>query len=365
MSGRRFVGLMSGTSLDGVDAVVADFSHSRPKVLARAHRAYGPELRAPLLALNAPAEDEIGKMGILGNALSRTFAEAALEALARAGVAPAEVTAIGSHGQTVRHRPDLGYTVQIGNAALLAELTGITVVADFRSRDVAAGGQGAPLAPAFHAAVLRDPRENRVVVNLGGIANITWLPASGEVAGFDCGPANCLLDLWAQQHLGRPYDDQGRWAAGGHADSRLLQRYLAEPFLALPPPKSTGRELFNDRWLAAANADTQIAPQDVQATLLQFTVRAVAQACRGHAPGVDRVLVCGGGTRNAALMAALAAAMMPIPVESTAAHGVEPSDVEPLAFAWLAMRAIQGAPGNLAAVTGARAERTLGAIYPR
>jgi anhydro-N-acetylmuramic acid kinase len=268
------------------------------------------------------------------------------------------VRAIGCHGQTVRHRPDRGYTLQIGNAALLAELSDIAVVADFRSRDIAAGGQGAPLAPAFHATLFRHRSENRAVVNLGGIANVTRLPIEGTVVGFDCGPGNCLLDLWAARHLGRPYDDDGNWAAGGSAAPVLLERLRDEPFLRAPPPKSTGRDLFNEAWLAARLRGE--APRDVQATLLELTAGCVADACTGAA----RVIACGGGTKNGALMRRIAA-LLGVPVESSALHGLDPMLVEAAAFAWLAERTMNGAPGNLAEVTGARGPRVLGAVYPR
>lgn len=358
MNESLYVGLMSGTSLDGVDAVLLD-AGGAPRVLASTHHAFDAVLRRELLALNMPGDNEVDRCARLGNELAKRYAAAVADLLGGCGKQPDEIRAIGCHGQTVRHRPDRGYTLQIGNAALLAELSGITVVADFRARDIAAGGQGAPLAPAFHATLFRHRSENRAVVNLGGIANVTRLPIEGTVIGFDCGPANCLLDLWAARHLGKPYDENGDWAAGGRVIPALLGRLRDEPFLALPPPKSTGRDLFNEAWLAARVRGE--APRDVQATLLEFTAKCVADACKGAA----RVIACGGGTANAGLMRRLAALLAPAPVESTAAHGLDPQLVEAAAFAWLAERTMSGAPGNLADVTGARGPRVLGAIHPR
>jgi anhydro-N-acetylmuramic acid kinase len=362
VSGELYVGLMSGTSLDGVDAVLADLSGARPRLLADVHAGFDAWLRRELLALNSPGQNEIERAALAGNALARHYAEAVARVLATAGIAPASVRAIGCHGQTIRHRPELGFTIQIGNAALLAELTGIRVVSDFRSRDVAAGGQGAPLAPAFHAAVFADPGEDRAVLNLGGIANLTFLPRAGETIGFDCGPGNCLLDFWAAKHLGTPYDDDGRWAAGGSPIPSLLDRLLAEPYFAAPPPKSTGRDLFNEAWLQRALAGSGSA-QDVQATLLELSARSVADALQRHCTGLRRVIVCGGGAKNAALVRRLAALAAPATVEPSDRHGIDPQLVEAAAFAWLAKRALEGTAGNLPEVTGARGSRVLGAVY--
>jgi len=363
VSGELYVGLMSGTSLDGVDAVLADLSGARPRLLADAHVGFDAVLRAELLALNTPGQNEIERAALAGNALARHYAEAAAKVLAAAAIPPASVRAIGCHGQTIRHRPDLGFTTQIGNAALLAELTGIRVVADFRSRDIAAGGQGAPLAPAFHAAVFADPAEDRAVLNLGGIANLTFLPRAGEVTGFDSGPGNCLLDLWAAKHLGKPYDDGGRWAAGGNAIPSLLDRLLAEPYFAAPPPKSTGRDVFHAAWLERALAGGEAA-QDVQATLLELTARSVADALRRYCAGARRVIVCGGGASSGALMGRLAAGAAPAVVEPSERYGIDPQLVEAAAFAWLAKRAMDGTSGNLPTVTGAQGPRVLGTVYP-
>ncbi|MGA8004665.1 MAG: anhydro-N-acetylmuramic acid kinase [Burkholderiales bacterium] len=363
-SRRYYIGLMSGTSLDGVDAALADLSSKSVQVLAGVHVPFEPRLRAELLALNTPGQDEIHRAALLGNELARCYAAAVDAALVRAAVSAREVIAIGCHGQTVRHRPALGYTVQIGNPALLAELSGICVVADFRHRDVAAGGQGAPLVPAFHAFAFASPDEDRVVINLGGIANLTWLPRSGAVTGFDCGPGNCLLDLWAARHLGMPMDANGDWAAGGTVDQGLLERFLAEPYLSASPPKSTGRDLFNADWLSAHGAD-EIDARAAQATLLEFTAQCVSDACRRHYPGVQRLIVCGGGLRNAALMQRLAQLCSPVPVVSSETLGAAPELVEAVAFAWLAKMALEGLPASVPAVTGAKGSRVLGAIYPR
>ena len=358
-----YVGLMSGTSLDGVDAVLADFEGGKPRLIADAHLAFDTTLRHELLALNSPGANEIDRAALAGNELARKYAAAVAAVLARSKTPAAEVRAIGCHGQTVRHRPERGYTTQIGNAALLAELTGIRVVADFRSRDVAAGGQGAPLAPAFHAAVFADAAEDRVAINLGGIANLTFLPRDGKVTGFDSGPGNCLLDLWASRHLDTPHDAGGSWAAGGRAIPELLERMLQDPYFAAAPPKSTGRDLFNESWLHKRLQGGE-EPQAVQATLLELTARSLANAIARHCAGARRLIVCGGGAKNDALMRRLAAIAAPAALETSDRHGIDPQLVEAAAFAWLAKRALDGQTGNLPSVTGARTARVLGAIYP-
>jgi anhydro-N-acetylmuramic acid kinase len=366
VSAQCFAGLMSGTSLDGVDAVLLQFDKDdRPRCVAHVHASFAPSLKAELFALNAPGEDEIARASLAGNALARVYAAAVSDLLKKTGRPAAEIAAIGCHGQTVRHRPELGYTVQIGNAALLAELTGIRVVADFRSRDVAAGGQGAPLAPAFHAAVFGDAAEDRAVLNLGGIANLSLLSRGDATLGFDTGPASCLLDLWASRHLGQPFDAAGVWAASAQPDGQLLARLLAEPYFALPPPKSTGRDLFNGDWLERGLSGAAAAPPAVvQATLLELTAQTIADGLKKHCPGVRRVIACGGGTGNTALLSRLRNLVEPVRVDSSAQHGIDPQHVEASAFAWLARRALQGAAGNLPRVTGARGPRVLGAIYP-
>lgn len=363
MSAELFAGLMSGTSLDGVDAALVDFSESRPSLVGRAYRPFEPALRAELYALQTSGADELERAARCALALSRTYAESIGELLAAAAIDAAAVRAIGCHGQTVRHRPAAGYTVQLCNGALLAELTGIRVVTDFRSRDVAAGGQGAPLAPAFHAVLLRASDEERAVLNVGGIANLTLLPARGAVRGFDTGPGNCLLDLWARRHLGAPMDENGAWAAGAAPDPVLLAQLLAEPYFSMPPPKSTGRDLFNEAWLGRI-AGTSGDPRVVQATLLELTARSATDALRMQGPGVRRLIVCGGGARNGRLMARLAELAAPVPVESSERHGIDPALVEASAFAWLAKQTLAGLPSNLPSVTGAAGARVLGAIYP-
>ena len=363
MAAELYVGLMSGTSLDGVDAVLADLSGARPRILASAHEPFDAALRAELLALNSPGVDEIERAALAGNLLAQRYADAVKALFSRSGKSQSKVRAIGCHGQTVRHHPERGYTVQIGNPALLAELCGMRVVADFRSRDVAAGGQGAPLVPAIHAAVFASRDESRVALNLGGISNLSWLPRSGRVTGFDCGPGNCLLDLWAARHLGKPHDKGGKWAAGGKVASALLERMLAEPFFARSPPKSSGRDLFNEAWLGRMLEGDEDA-RSVQATLLELTARAIAHAVGRHCRGARRVIACGGGVKNSALMRRLGKLLAPAVLETSDRYGLDPQLVEATAFAWLAKQALEGKPGNIAAVTGARGARVLGAIYP-
>jgi len=361
--GALFVGLMSGTSLDGVDAVLVAISERGTQLRAHVHRPFPDDLRAELLALSSPGANEIDRAAEAGNRLAQLYAEATRTVLEMAGVAPRRVRAIGCHGQTVRHRPARGYTVQIGNAALLAELTAITVVADFRSRDVAAGGQGAPLVPAFHANVFGSRDEDRAVLNLGGIANATLLARGGAVRGFDTGPGNCLLDLWIQRSRGERYDKAGAWAGGAVPDTRLLARLLEEPFFAQAPPKSSGRELFNAAWLEH-RLDGSVPPQVVQATLLELTAQSASRAILEYAPTTGRVIVCGGGARNDRLRTRLAALLAPRPVQTSEAWGLDAEQVEAAAFAWLACCAIARKPGNLPSATGARAARVLGAIHP-
>jgi anhydro-N-acetylmuramic acid kinase len=358
-----YVGLMSGTSLDGVDAVLADFEGAKPRLIADAHVPFDSPLQRELLALNSPGANEIDRAALAGNELAKHYASAVAAVLAKSTTPATGIRAIGCHGQTVRHRPERGYTTQIGNAALLAELTGIRVVADFRSRDVAAGGQGAPLAPAFHAAVFADRAEDRAVVNLGGIANLTFLRAAGRTIGFDTGPGNCLLDLWAARHLGRKFDAGGSWAEGGRVIPELLDRMLREPYFAAPPPKSTGRDLFNESWLRSMLNGTE-EPQAVQATLLELTARSLADAIAGHGAGVRRLIACGGGTKNGALLRRLAELSAPAALETSDRHGIDPQLIEATAFAWLAKQALDGRPGNLPSVTGARGPRVLGTVYP-
>jgi anhydro-N-acetylmuramic acid kinase len=363
MASERYAGVMSGTSLDGVDAVVADFGGGAVRVLGFATLPLAPGLKRDLLALQASGPDEIAVAARTANALAELYTQAIADAAAVAGVELRDIVAAGVHGQTVRHRPDEGWTLQLNAPARIAERCGTTVVADFRSRDVAAGGQGAPLVPAFHAAAFGGA-VHRAVVNIGGIANVTDLPPRGTVRGFDTGPGNVLLDLWHERHRGGAFDADGAWAASGRVDARLLAALLAEPFLALGPPKSTGRDLFNAGWLDARLAGRGLAAADVQATLLEFTGQAITQAVAAHCAGATEVLVCGGGARNAALLACLSARLAPRTVRTTDTAGIPSGQVEALAFAWLARETLAGRPGNLPAVTGAAGPRVLGAIYP-
>lgn len=361
----RYVGLMSGTSLDGVDAVLAEIGPANQTRLIRSHYLpYADSLRAQLLTLHTPQPDEIHLAAVTSNELARLYA-AAVGALLD-GIAPDSVRAIGCHGQTLRHRPADGYTLQMGNAALLAELTSIAVVSDFRSRDIAAGGQGAPLVPAFHAQALQHPGIHRIIANIGGIANITDLPIDGTVRGWDTGPGNMLLDAWINRHNGVHYDRDGAWAASGTAQPSLLQALANHPYLELPPPKSAGREQFNLDWLDAtlSTLNQTIAPVDVQATLLEFTAMSLADAVSRECSSAQELYVCGGGAHNGTLMQRISAHLPNLRVATTTALGIDPDWVEALAFAWLARQRLHHAPGNLPSVTGARGERILGAIYP-
>jgi anhydro-N-acetylmuramic acid kinase len=370
MDGDLFAGVMSGTSLDGVDAVIADFSPASGaacETLGAAHVAYPTLLRDELLALQLPGSNELARAGVAANMLAELYAEAIAKALAGASLAPERIRAAGVHGQTLRHRPDLGFTFQLNNAARVVERSGIAVVADFRSRDVAAGGQGAPLVPAFHAALFGRPDLHRVIVNVGGIANITDLPTDGAIHGFDTGPGNVLSDLWCARNRGTTFDAEGAWAATGNVDAPLLAVLLDDPFFAAQPPKSTHRDKFNLAWLEErlARAVTSGEAVDVQATLVALTTRTIADAIRARAPGADEILVCGGGANNRTLMRELARELAPRRLATTAEEGVPVEQVEALAFAWLARETLAGRPGNLRSVTGATGPRVLGAIYPR
>ena len=356
---------MSGTSLDGVDAVLAEIGASgTPRILRTHYLPYTDGLRERLLALHAPQSDEIHLAACAANELARLYADAVKRLLD--GETPAKLRAIGCHGQTLRHRPNEGYSLQIGNAALLAELTGITVVSDFRSRDIAAGGQGAPLVPAFHDRALRQPGIHRVIANIGGIANVTDLPVDGIVRGWDTGPGNMLMDAWIKRHQGARYDRDGAWAASGTALAGLLDVMARHPFLNLPPPKSAGREQFNLAWLdrLLMGFDQTNDPADVQATLLEFTARSLCESISRACNGVQELFVCGGGAHNGALMQRLSRLLPYVRVATTAELGIDPDWVEALAFAWLARQTLHHEPANLPAVTGARGARVLGAIHP-
>lgn len=368
-----FVGVLSGTSVDAVDAALVRFA-PQPELVATHTLPYPPGLRAELLALATPGENEIDRLGAADVAVGRHFARAVNELLARAGVASAAVAAIGSHGQTIRHRPRaaLPFTLQIGDPNVIAVETGLTVAGDFRRKDLALGGQGAPLVPAFHAAMFRQAGVARAVVNIGGIANLTVLPAdpAAPVLGFDTGPGNTLLDAWCRRHRGEPMDRDGQFAARGRVREELLARLLADDYFARPAPKSTGPEHFSLAWLEERTGG--FAAEDVQATLVALTARSIATAVAGFlawrggrgGPALPvEVFVCGGGARNPVLMQALREQLGGSRVETTAALGVDPGWVEAMAFAWFARQRLRGGPGNCVDVTGARRAAVLGGVW--
>lgn len=355
---------MSGTSVDGVDAAIVDFASGSARLLGRASAPYADSLRHDLLALNAPGVDELARAARLGVRVAELYAGVVQEAVHSAGLTASAIAAIGCHGQTVRHDPADGYTIQLIDAARLAELTGIDVICDFRSRDIAAGGQGAPLAPGFHAAAFSTPEESRCVLNLGGIANITLLPQTPDrIAGFDTGPANCLMDEWCERHVGGTHDEDGRWAREGRPLDHVLDAMLQDSYFFKPPPKSTGRDHFNLGWLQSHLRGGE-APADIQATLLELTVRSISDAVERYAPDTTAVIACGGGVRNGALMERLALALGSRTLRSSAALGVDPQLVEPIAFAWLARQTMHRLPGNMPSVTGALGPRVLGRVHP-
>ena len=360
----RFIGLMSGTSLDGVDAALVCFTSDGHPTFEGSHfLPFSELLQHELLAINTSGNNEIERSALLANQLSKLYAACIDGLFESSRLTASDITAIGCHGQTIRHRPELGYTSQIGNAALLAELTGITVVSDFRSRDIAAGGEGAPLVPAFHLALFADPRVHRVIINLGGISNVTDLPPSNVVTGFDCGPANLLLDEWVHRHTGQRYDKNGAWASTGQLIPELLQSMLQHPFLHQLPPKSTGRDTFNMAWLSSQLISTY-APADVQATLVEFAARCIVDAINQYAKSAKEFYLCGGGAHNTALTSRLQELLGDRKVLLTDELGIAADWVEAAAFAWLARQTLIGAHGNLPAVTGASGGRVLGAIYP-
>ena len=376
-----FIGLMSGTSLDGVDGVLVDFSKGF-KVLAYQTEAFTAAFKSDLLSLNAPGENELHRASLCANELARIYARVCSSLLSGANVSAHDVSAVGAHGQTVRHRPHAfdgtGYTLQLNNPALTAELTGIRVCADFRTRDVAAGGQGAPLVPAFHQSLFEDSQSTVCVLNLGGISNLSVLPAAREkeldVIGFDCGPANCLMDEWCLRHTGNAFDAAGAWAAQGQVIEPLLQIMLEDPYFALPAPKSSGRDLFNMDWLALKlkqltreHADVDLTkPTDlcnVQTTLARLCVQSCVDSIMRYASDASRLIVCGGGALNAHVMNSFKAALPNLHVAQSGEFGLPPLQVEAAAFAWLARRCVRGETGSLKSVTGARGARILGAIY--
>jgi anhydro-N-acetylmuramic acid kinase len=375
MTRELFIGLMSGTSLDGVDVALVAFTEQKTQMLHSHFLAYPAALRAQILALQHPTENELENTALIGNALAKIYAEAVNQLLVDAQLSSNQIVAIGCHGQTIRHRPGfedgIGFTLQIGNAALLSELTSITVISDFRSRDIAAGGQGAPLVPAFHQAVFADKQINRAIINIGGIANITYLGnsenfsnKSNGVYGFDSGPGNMLLDAWIKQHKNLDYDANGDWASTGQVIPSLLSDMLAEPYFALLPPKSTGRDLFNQAWLQEKLlATTTLRPQDVAYTLVALTAHSIYNALTQHCGEFNEVYVCGGGAHNRLLIESLQTLLGETKCDSTESLGVGADWVEAIAFAWLAKQCINKKTANLAEVTGAKGPRILGAIY--
>jgi anhydro-N-acetylmuramic acid kinase len=364
----RYIGLMSGSSLDGVDAVLVSFESASPQLQAHLVHPLEPELVSELDALTRPGTDELARLCRADVLLVECFADAAIRLLDQAGITASQVRAIGSHGQTIRHYPDshTPTTLQIGDPNIIAERTGLITVADFRRRDMAAGGQGAPLVPAFHQAVLHDPEHNRVIVNIGGIANLTLLPAKPEtgIYGFDTGPGNALLDAWIKLQRNEAYDQHGEWAASGKVHPELLTALLGEPYFFRAAPKSTGRDVFNLEWLSNCwPTIAELSPADVQATLLELTAVTIADAIQQITPPPDQVLVCGGGVHNITLLQRLNALLTNQQVLSTKDVGLEPDWVEATAFAWLARQTLHHRAGNLPAVTGAKHAVILGGIY--
>jgi len=367
MSGdQRFIGLMSGTSADGIDAALVSLDGNSTTLLKTHFTPYLDATRAAVQALMKPGENELMRIGELDTQLGKSFAAAALALCEETN--KQDVVAIGCHGQTVRHHPDADFpfTMQLGNGAVIAERTGITTINDFRSADIAAGGQGAPLAPGFHNAVFRSATENRVILNIGGIANITYLPAdtNAKVTGFDTGPGNTLLDLWTKKYKGQNFDRDGAWAAQGLVNQHLLETMLEDDYFSKQPPKSTGQEYFNRLWLEKILKNfVSLSPQDIQATLLQLTAQTIARALDNFLPAVDAVYVCGGGANNATMLSALDKILPDYKIATTAALGIDPDWVEAIAFAWLAKQTLDGKPGNIPSVTGAKHECVLGAVY--
>ncbi|MEW8028683.1 MAG: anhydro-N-acetylmuramic acid kinase [Candidatus Thiodiazotropha sp.] len=363
-----FVGLISGTSLDGVDAAVVELSDNKPHLIASHAEPYPTQLRSSLRAICEPGDNEIDRMGELDKQVAVAFAAACRTVLANANIMPRQVTAIGSHGQTIRHRPDADnpFTLQIGDPNTIVELTGITTVADFRRRDMAVGGQGAPLVPAFHQALFQQPGEKRIILNLGGIANITCLPDNTHesVTGYDTGPANTLLDRWTEKHRAVSLDHQGVWARSGHIDDDLLDELLSDPYFQQSPPKSTGREYFTLDWLLERLAHHQLSSGDVQATLVELSAVSITQAIIEEGYAKSDILVCGGGVHNRYLLERLGNRLPDACIQPTSAYGVDPDWIEAITFAWLAKRTLNGLNGNLASVTGAERDVVLGGIYP-
>ena len=372
-----YIGLMSGTSLDGVDGVLAHIDAAgHIEVKAHVFLAFEAPLKDSLMALQHSGADELHRSALAGNQIARLYAQVVMDLLSTAGLCARDIAAMGAHGQTVRHRPlefdglpgqtAVGYTLQLGNPALLAELTGIDVVADFRSRDLAAGGQGAPLVPAFHQGVFAQDDACVAVLNLGGMANISVLAPGLPVTGWDCGPGNALMDHWCLSHTGQAFDRDGAWAASGQVHADLLTALLSEPYLQRPAPKSTGRDVFNPAWLARhLDPHPMLSAPDVQATLTEYTALACAHDVQQYARDAVSLVVCGGGALNGHLMRRLAHHLPDVQVSSSAQHGLPPLQVEAAAFAWLACKHLRRETTSLPSVTGAQGARVLGALYPR
>ncbi|MFD1804930.1 anhydro-N-acetylmuramic acid kinase [Pasteurella oralis] len=364
-----YIGVMSGTSLDGVDLALMDFSTVQPQLIHADFYPMPSELRQQISALCNSGETTLQALGELDHRLGLLYADCIKHFLQKYHLSPTQITAIGCHGQTIWHSPTSQYpfTMQIGDANLIAAKTGITTVADFRRKDMAFGGQGAPLVPAFHQALFSKPDQATVVLNIGGISNISCLLPNEEVIGYDTGPGNTLLDAWIEKHQGKAYDKDAVWAKSGTVNQALLQDLLAEPFFALPPPKSTGRELFNLAWLnKKLEKHTALQPQDVQATLVELTAQSIVAQLNQIQTDLPRyLLVCGGGMKNTLLMTRLAVLLPDWKVETTNDYGLNGDDVEAAAFAWLAHRRLNDQPANLPSVTGAKSAVSLGAIYPK
>jgi anhydro-N-acetylmuramic acid kinase len=371
MADSLLVGLMSGTSVDAIDAALVRMQGDNLQLVDCLEFPISTQIRQEISSLSHPGPNEIERMGALDRQLGQLFARACLALLQQADVKPEEVLAIGCHGQTIRHAPpsavgagETAFTVQIGDPNTLAEITGITTVADFRRRDIAAGGEGAPLVPAFHGAVFSSPEAKRAIVNIGGIANISLL-VNGEISGYDSGPGNTLLDHWIYANQGQRYDANGHWAASGRVNEALLERLLLHPYLQLAPPKSTGKEAFNMDWLAQQlQALPALTPADVQASLAEFTALTITNAIASSEDCVEEIYICGGGAANGDLMERIRSKVAPVYFGTTAALGCDPDWVEAAAFAWLAYRRLQGMSGNVTQATGASGERILGGVYP-
>jgi anhydro-N-acetylmuramic acid kinase len=360
-----YVGLMSGTSLDGIDAVAVDFEGESPRVVAQAEYPFPEGLRDQIIKLIAPDwRGGIKEIGLIHAMLGDTYATAVNTLLRNAGISASDIVAIGSHGQTVHHAPEAnpGFSLQLGDPSRITEQTGITTIADFRQRDIAAGGEGAPLVPAFHKQVFHSRFSNRVVLNVGGIANITWLPAEGEILGFDTGPGNTLMDLWIRKHQQVAYDQSGNWAASGQVQTALLNDMLNDPFFSQAPPKSTGRERFNLKWIESFPIQ-KYSSEDVQATLAELTAISISESITNHAPDCNEAYICGGGSLNSHLIARLKDLAPSIEIATTSILGVPANMVEAMAFAWLARQTINANTGNLSDATGAEGNRILGGIY--